>query len=92
MRLESNYRSTRHILAAASGLIAKNTGRLGKTLRSGRADAEGEKVRVVSLWDSEEEARMVGERIEAARRDGHSLGKSRSWCAPASRRAPSRKG
>ncbi|MBW6400083.1 UvrD-helicase domain-containing protein [Roseomonas sp. HJA6] len=74
VRLESNYRSTRHILAAASGLIAKNTGRLGKTLRSGRADAEGEKVRVVSLWDSEEEARSVGERIETARRAGHPLG------------------
>ena len=74
VRLESNYRSTRHILAAASGLIARNTGRLGKTLRSGRADAEGEKVRVVSLWDSEEEARSVGERIEAARRSGHPLG------------------
>ena len=67
VRLESNYRSTRPILAAASGLIAHNTGRLGKTLRSGRNDAEGEKVRVVSLWDSVEEARMVGERIEAAR-------------------------
>ena len=73
VRLESNYRSTRPILAAASGLIARNTGRLGKTLRPGRQDADGEKVRVVSLWDSEEEARMVGERIEAARRSGHSL-------------------
>jgi DNA helicase-2/ATP-dependent DNA helicase PcrA len=73
VRLESNYRSTRPILAAASGLIAHNTGRLGKTLRSGRNDAEGEKVRVVSLWDSVEEARMVGERIEAARRSGHKL-------------------
>jgi DNA helicase-2/ATP-dependent DNA helicase PcrA len=73
VRLESNYRSTRPILAAASGLISRNTGRLGKTLRPGRQDAEGEKVRVVSLWDSEEEARMVGERIEAARRSGHSL-------------------
>jgi DNA helicase-2/ATP-dependent DNA helicase PcrA len=73
VRLESNYRSTRPILAAASHLIAHNTGRLGKTLRSGRNDAEGERVRVVSLWDSEEEARMVGERIEAARRSGHSL-------------------
>jgi DNA helicase-2/ATP-dependent DNA helicase PcrA len=70
VRLESNYRSTRPILAAASHLIAHNSGRLGKTLRSGRNDAEGEKVRVVSLWDSEEEARMVGERIEAARRSG----------------------
>jgi DNA helicase-2/ATP-dependent DNA helicase PcrA len=73
VRLESNYRSTRPILAAASGLIARNAGRLGKTLRSGRNDAEGEKVRVVSLWDSVEEARMVGERIEAAQRSGHSL-------------------
>ncbi|MCO6415264.1 UvrD-helicase domain-containing protein [Siccirubricoccus sp. KC 17139] len=73
VRLESNYRSTRPILAAASGLIAHNTGRLGKTLRAGRNDADGEKVRVVSLWDSEEEARMVGERIEAAQRSGHAL-------------------
>ncbi|MDO9707396.1 ATP-dependent helicase [Paracraurococcus lichenis] len=73
VRLESNYRSTRPILAAASGLIAHNSGRLGKTLRAGRNDADGEKVRVVSLWDSEEEARMVGERIEAAQRSGHKL-------------------
>ncbi|TCZ57990.1 DNA helicase II [Roseicella aquatilis] len=73
VRLESNYRSTRPILAAASHLIAHNTGRLGKTLRTGRNDADGEKVRVVSLWDSEEEARMVGERIEAAQRSGHKL-------------------
>ncbi len=73
VRLESNYRSTKPILAAASHLIAHNTGRLGKTLRTGRNDADGEKVRVVALWDSEEEARMVGDRIEAARRSGHSL-------------------
>jgi len=76
VRLESNYRSTRPILAAASHLISKNEGRLGKTLRSGRSDAEGEKVRVVSLWDSEEEARMVGERIEQAQRKGVSLGET----------------
>ena len=74
VRLESNYRSTRPILSAAAGLIAHNQGRLGKTLRPGRADADGDKVRVVSLWDSEEEARMVGQRIEDARRKGHSLG------------------
>ncbi|GGC39573.1 DNA helicase [Siccirubricoccus deserti] len=73
VRLESNYRSTRPILGAASGLIAHNAGRLGKTLRAGRNDADGEKVRVVSLWDSEEEARMVGERIEVAQRSGHAL-------------------
>jgi ATP-dependent DNA helicase UvrD/PcrA len=73
VRLESNYRSTAPILAAASGLIAHNEGRLGKTLRPGRNDANGEKVSVVSLWDSDEEARMVGERIETLRRDGHPL-------------------
>jgi DNA helicase-2/ATP-dependent DNA helicase PcrA len=70
VRLESNYRSTRPILAAASALIAHNSGRLGKTLRPGRQDADGERVQVFSLWDSEEEARMVGSRIEQARRDG----------------------
>jgi DNA helicase II / ATP-dependent DNA helicase PcrA len=74
VRLESNYRSTAPILAAASTLIAHNTGRLGKTLRVGRKDADtGEKVSVVGLWDSDEEARMVGERIEHFRRDGHKL-------------------
>ena len=74
IRLESNYRSTAPILAAASGLIAHNEGRLGKTLRPGRHDAQtGEKVSVVGLHDSDDEARMVGERIEALRRDGHPL-------------------
>ncbi len=73
VRLESNYRSTAPILGAASALIAHNEGRLGKTLRAGRADSSGEPVSVVSLWDSDEEARMVGERVEALRRDGHKL-------------------
>ena len=73
VRLEANYRSTAPILAAASALIAHNEGRLGKTLRPGRNDSEGENVAVVSLWDSDEEARMVGDRIETLRRDGNSL-------------------
>ncbi len=73
VRLERNYRSTAPILAAAAGLIAHNEGRLGKTLRSGRNDSAGERVAVVALWDSDEEARMVGERIETLRRDGHVL-------------------
>jgi DNA helicase-2/ATP-dependent DNA helicase PcrA len=73
VRLEANYRSTAPILAAASGLIAHNEGRLGKTLHSGRADADGENVSVVSLWDSDEEARMVSDRIESLRRGGESL-------------------
>ena len=71
IRLERNYRSTGHILAAAAHLIAHNEGRLGKTLRT--EDEEGEKVAVVSAWDSEEEARSIGEEIEELQRDGHSL-------------------
>jgi DNA helicase-2/ATP-dependent DNA helicase PcrA len=73
VRLEANYRSTTPILAAASALIAHNEGRLGKTLRPGRQDATGERVLVVALWDSDEEARMVGDRIEVLRRDGETL-------------------
>ncbi|RDC73204.1 DNA helicase II [Rhodovulum sp. 12E13] len=63
IRLEQNYRSTPHILAAASGVIAANKGRLGKTLWTD-AD-EGEKVRLIGHWDGEEEARWVGEELEA---------------------------
>ncbi|MGE0420125.1 MAG: ATP-dependent helicase, partial [Acetobacteraceae bacterium] len=74
VRLESNYRSTAPILAAASGLIAHNEGRLGKTLRPGRANAQqGDKVEIVGLWDSDEEARMVSSRAEALRAQGESL-------------------
>ncbi len=68
IRLEQNYRSTPHILAAASGLIAHNGGRLGKTLWT--QEAEGEKVRVVGVWDGPEEARRVGEEIESIQRKG----------------------
>jgi DNA helicase-2/ATP-dependent DNA helicase PcrA len=71
IRLERNYRSTGHILAAASHLIAHNEGRLGKTLRT--EDEDGEKVAVTGAWDSEEEARAIGEDIEALQRGGHSL-------------------
>ncbi|HEY3640377.1 MAG TPA: UvrD-helicase domain-containing protein [Xanthobacteraceae bacterium] len=71
IRLERNYRSTAHILAAASHLIAHNEGRLGKTLRT--EDVPGEKVTVTGSWDSEEEARAIGEEIEELQRGGHRL-------------------
>jgi DNA helicase-2/ATP-dependent DNA helicase PcrA len=71
IRLERNYRSTGHILAAASHLIAHNEGRLGKTLRT--EDVDGEKVTVTGAWDSEEEARSIGEEIEQLQRGGHIL-------------------
>jgi DNA helicase-2/ATP-dependent DNA helicase PcrA len=69
IKLEQNYRSTPHILAAASGLIAKNGTRLGKTLWT--EAAEGEKVKVIAVWDGPEEARRVGEEIEAHQRFGN---------------------
>jgi DNA helicase-2/ATP-dependent DNA helicase PcrA len=71
IRLERNYRSTGHILAAASYLIAHNEGRLGKTLRT--EDVDGEKVTVTGAWDSEEEARAIGEEIEELQRAGERL-------------------
>ncbi|WP_243395816.1 ATP-dependent helicase [Sphingomonas oleivorans] len=71
IRLEQNYRSTPHILAAASGLIANNGGRLGKTLWTDVA--EGEKIRIVGVWDGPEEARRIGDEIEAIQRRGGRL-------------------
>ena len=71
VRLEQNYRSTPHILGAASGLIAHNQGRLGKTLWTG--EEAGAKVVLRGVWDGEEEARVAGEDIEALQRKGHAL-------------------
>ncbi|WP_300973932.1 ATP-dependent helicase [Sphingomonas sp. LHG3406-1] len=71
IRLEQNYRSTPHILGAASGLIANNSGRLGKTLWT-ECDA-GEKVRVIGVWDGPEEARRVGEELETHQARGGKL-------------------
>ena len=71
IRLEQNYRSTPDILAAASGLIDANSQRLGKTLWTERND--GEKVRVIGVWDGPEEARRVGEEAERLEREGASL-------------------
>jgi DNA helicase-2/ATP-dependent DNA helicase PcrA len=72
IRLERNYRSTSNILAAASHLIAHNEGRLGKTLHTD-VGAAGEKLGVVSVWDSEEEARQIGEELEQFQRQGEAL-------------------
>ncbi|MDE4095852.1 MULTISPECIES: ATP-dependent helicase [Phaeobacter] len=66
VRLEQNYRSTEHILAAASGVIRGNAGRLGKELWTEATG--GEKVRLIGHWDGEEEARWIGEEIEAMQR------------------------
>ncbi|CAN7435377.1 UvrD-helicase domain-containing protein [Phenylobacterium sp. LjRoot164] len=68
IRLERNYRSTSHILAAASGLIKTNKGRLGKTLWTESND--GEKVVVRGVWDGEAESRLIAEEIERAHKGG----------------------
>jgi len=71
VKLEQNYRSTPQILAAASGLINANSGRLGKTLWTELDD--GDKVRVLGVWDGPEEARRVGEEIETLQNYGIGL-------------------
>jgi DNA helicase-2/ATP-dependent DNA helicase PcrA len=71
IRLEQNYRSTPHILGAASGVIAQNSGRLGKTLWT--EQPQGDKVQVIGVWDGPEEARRIGEEIEALQRRGARL-------------------
>ena len=71
VRLEQNYRSTSRVLAAASKLISVNEGRLGKTLWTD--GHEGEKIIVRGVWDGEEEARVVGDQVEAYQRKGTSL-------------------
>lgn len=73
VRLERNYRSTSHILGAASHLITHNEGRLGKTLFTESNSPEDKKVMVTACWDSEEEARTVGEEIEQLQRSGQAL-------------------
>ena len=71
VRLEQNYRSTEHILAAASRLISGNSDRLGKTLWT--EETGGEKVRLIGHWDGEDEARWIGEEIEALNRGTRGL-------------------
>ncbi|EJT04837.1 UvrD-helicase domain-containing protein [Rhizobium sp. CCGE 510] len=73
IKLERNYRSTEHILGAAAHLIAHNEGRLGKTLFTDRSDPNDVKVQVHASWDSEEEARAIGEEIEQLQRGKHLL-------------------
>ena len=75
VRLEQNYRSTPHILAAASGVIAGNQGRLGKSLWT--EEEHGEKVRLIGHWDGEEEARWIGEEIEALSQGSSGIAKRR---------------
>ena len=83
IRLEQNYRSTPHILGAAGGLIAKNSGRLGKDLWT--ALGHGEKVSVIGVWDGPEEARLVGRAAGGLATPGRDAGRCRD---PGARRVP----
>lgn len=71
IKLEDNYRSTSHILGAASTLIAHNRGRLGKELKSVKED--GEKITIKACWNCEDEARYVGDEVERHQRSGTAL-------------------
>ena len=75
VRLEQNYRSTPHILAAAAGVIDSNADRLGKTLWT--AAEEGEKIQLIGHWDGDEEARWIGEEIEGLYSGSSPLAKRR---------------
>ncbi|WP_409431877.1 ATP-dependent helicase [Litorimonas sp. RW-G-Af-16] len=70
VKLERNYRSTEHILGAASGLITANQDRLGKTLWT--EDSGGHKVTVTGVWDAPAEARIISDEIESWRSSGRS--------------------
>lgn len=75
IRLERNYRSTANILAAASSLISHNEGRLGKTLKvaenSPAMNCDNTKIKVISVYSGEDEAKYVVEEIEAQKRRGN---------------------
>ena len=88
IRLERNYRSTGHILAAASHLIAHNEGRLGKTLRT--EDVDGEKVTVTGSWDSKRKPAPSARRSRNCSAPARTSTRSRSWCGPRSRCASSK--
>ncbi len=75
IRLERNYRSTANILSAASALISHNEGRLGKTLKvaenSPAKNCDNAKIKVISVYSGEDEAKYVVDEIEAKRRQGY---------------------
>ncbi len=71
IRLEQNYRSTAPILAAAAHLIERNRNRLGKTLWT--AAEGGDRLTLTGVWDGEDEARGIADRIEDLQRKDHVL-------------------
>lgn len=74
IRLEENYRSTQNILGAASELIDHNSERLGKTLQAANKELQNEKVQIASVWDSDEESRLICDQIIHLQKDGYRYG------------------
>ncbi len=68
IRLEENYRSTSTILEAANGVIAHNSGRLGKTLWT--SGERGEPIVVKNLQTQNDEARYLADVVTSQIRDG----------------------
>ena len=75
IRLERNYRSTAHILAAASALISHNSSRLGKNLKvaenSPAQKVDNAKIKIVSTYSGDDEASFVADEIANAHHDGY---------------------
>jgi len=71
IKLEQNYRSTQNILSAASGLIAKNTDRLGKKLWTDSKD--GNPVKLTCYKNGKEEATGISDIIEKKLKKKYSL-------------------
>ena len=74
IRLERNYRSTANILTAASAVISHNSKRLGKTLKvaehSPVSECKNEKIKVVSTYSGDDEAKYIADRIGSLKYDG----------------------
>lgn len=62
IRLEQNYRSTQNILDAANAVIKNNSSRKGKTLWTNAG--EGEKLHLKKVFDHNEEARYIADKIQ----------------------------
>ncbi|HEX8616224.1 MAG TPA: UvrD-helicase domain-containing protein [Thermoanaerobaculia bacterium] len=71
IKLEQNYRSTGNILSAATGVVANNVARKGKTLFT--SSGKGDPVRVVTCSNDREEAQFVLEKISSLRNGKYKL-------------------
>lgn len=66
IRLERNYRSTEHILQAATQIITNNKSRHGKILWTEQSG--GEKIKLNSFYDDKQEASFIADEIDILQR------------------------